>query len=417
MPQKKFKKILFMASTMPISAKDPVPAFVRDEAIWFKKTYPFLKISVLSPHNAHSDTKKFTKHKEYDDYRFHYFWPYSWEKLTGRGIAPALKQNKLLYIQVPFLLVCEFFATIKLVRKTKPDLIYAHWFTPQAIVGSLVSKMYRIPFVFDTQSSDVIVLKKIPFSKNIVSAVCKRAHAYTAPSKQTVDKLLYFSTDKNRGEIKKKLHLIPLGTAPVEVKKSTIKRTIEKYGLKNKRTIYFIGRLVDRKGIDVLIKSFRNLYAKNEDLRLVIVGDGQEREKFKNLAARLGLGNSVIFAGYITGEERFALLNIASIGVVPSVNVGDHAEGLPIVFMEGLTAGKAMVVSDATGAHEVVHDGKDAFVTKAGSVNQLTEKMQLALRVSERNDKEFYKNVLKLAEQFQWPAIIKRRYEAFQITD
>ncbi len=414
----KISKILFTTSTLPASDTDPVPAFVKDEAIWFKKKYPELEITILAPHNAHSQTKSFTKHKTYDEYRFHYFWPFGWEKLTGRGIAPALKQNKLLYIQVPFLFIFEFIATWRMARKTKPDLLYAHWFTPQAMTAYFVSKLTGIPMVFDTQSSDVIVLKKVPFAKHIVASVCRHAKAYTAPTNQTKVKLLYFSNPNNQKEIVAKLHIVPLGTTPVPVSQHLIDEVKEKYQLTGHRVVYFIGRLVDRKGIDVLIKAFKNLYDKDKKLRLIIVGDGQEKEKFTTLAKELGLTEAIIFTGYLTGTERFALLNAADIGVVPSVNVGDHAEGLPIVFMEGITAGKAMVVSDASGAHEVVKDGDNAFVVRAGSVKDLTNKMQAALSINARQDKKFYQNVKLLSKKFQWPTIIKQRYDIFsQIND
>src|SRR4051812_3605982 len=104
-----------------------------------KRAYPNLDITVLAPHNAHSKTKRYTKQECYDEYRFHYFWPFRWEKLTGRGIQPALRKNKLLYFELPFLFIAEFFATWRVIRRTKPDLLYAHWFTPQAITGALAA--------------------------------------------------------------------------------------------------------------------------------------------------------------------------------------------------------------------------------------------------------------------------------------
>lgn len=409
------KKILFVTSTLPASDTDSAPAFVKDEAIWFKKIYPHLDISVLAPHNAYTKTSRFTRREHYDEYRFHYFWPFRWEKLTGRGIQPALKKNKWLYFELPGLFISEFFATWRLVRKLNPDMIYAHWFTPQAITGALVAKLTHKPFVFDSQASDVIVLKRVPFARKIVAAICKRSLAYTLPSQQTVDKLLYFATDENRQAIESKIHMIPLGTAPVPVNEAAIEAAREKYALNDKKVIYFIGRLVDRKGIDILIKAFKTLSDKDAALRLVIVGDGQERENLVHLVQMLNLNDKVLFTGYINGEERFALLQIADVCAVPSVNVGDQAEGLPIVFMEGVTAGKAVVVTDATGAHEIVDDGKNAFVAKAGSVEELTQKLEEALLASANADPSFKDSVLKLAERFQWPYIIKQRYTALHM--
>lgn len=407
-----YKKILFTTSTLPSSDNDPVPAFVKDEAIWFKKLYPELEIDILVPHSAHSKTKGFKKQKYYNEYRFHYFWPFRWEILTGKGIQPALKKNKFLHLQLPSLFVAEFFATLWHIRKHRPDIIYAHWFTPQAITNALAAKLTKTPLVFDTQASDAIVLKNIPFAKKIVVGICRQALAYTVPSQQTLDKLLYFTDDSNRHEVINKVTMVPYGTSPIQVSPQAIKNTIKKYGLQNKKVIYFIGRLVDRKGVDILIKAFSNLRKVDNSLRLVVVGDGQQRQELERLVINLDLTESVLFAGFITGEERYALLTIADVCVIPSINVGDQSEGLPVVFMEGATFGKVMVISDATGAHEVVKDKENALIVKAGSVEDLISGLSEALKVSSSSNEQFYKSVQELAQTFQWPYVAKKRYEA-----
>lgn len=409
MKYKYAKKILMTSSTFPASDNDPVPAFVKDEAIWFNKVFPDTEISVLAPHNAYSNTKSFSKHKHYTEYRFHYFWPYSFEKLAGRGIQPAIKKNRFLILQLPFFFIGEFIATWKLARKLKPDILYAHWFTPQAITCALVSRLTNIPFVFDTQASDVIVLKNVPFSKHMIANICSKALAYTAPSQQTADKLLYFASKKNKKSMLKKLKIIPMGTTYYKVSKPAISHVIDQYSLQNKTIILFIGRLVGRKGVDTLITAFKNLSRNNTNTLLVIAGDGQERDALMKLVDSANLSSKVVFTGYVTGETKYALLQLAKILVIPSVNEGDQAEGLPITFMEGLTYEKAVVISDQTGAHEVVQHGINAFVFKAGSAEGLEKSIGQALDLAE-NDK-FKSSVKKLSDAFQWQTIARKRYE------
>lgn len=414
MAKNKFQRIIFTTSTIPASDDDPVPAFVKDEAIWFKKLYPELQISVLAPHSAHSPTRSFVAQPYYDEYRFHYFWPFRWELLTGKGIQPALKKNRLLYIQLPFLFIAQFFSTWNHVRKHRPDLIYAHWFTPQALTNALVARLTNTPLVFDTQASDAIVLKNVPFAKKIVVGICRQALAYTVPSQQTLDKLLHFTDAGNRDEVLSKVTMVPYGTSPVDVDQKAIHDTLHKYQLSDKKVIYFIGRLVDRKGVDILIKAFAQIYGTDASLRLVIVGDGQERANLEELVAKLKLQGAVIFTGFITGAERYALLNIADVCAIPSINVGDQSEGLPVVFMEGATVGKIMVISDATGAHEIVRDRENAFVVDAGSVSHLQQGLQEALDTASSPEKKkvFCREVIELSKQFQWPSIVKRRHAA-----
>jgi len=407
--------VLFTTSTMPSSDTDPVPAFVRDEAIWMKKCYPELDITILAPHNAYNSVPEYAKHTHYDEYRFHYFWPFRFEKLTGKGIQPALKKHKWLYIELPGLFIAEFFATWKLLRRGTYDVVYAHWFTPQAITAALAAKLTNTPLVFDTQASDAIVLKKLPLARKLVVGICRQAVAYTAPSQQTLDKLLYFTDDSNRADVLSKLSMVPYGTSVPSIPRSDITAVVKKYKLQDKKILYFIGRLVDRKGVDFLIKSFAELYAKDPSLHLVIVGDGQMKDELVTLADSLNVTDSVLFTGFLTGKERYGLLGAATVCVIPSINVGDQSEGLPVVFMEAASIGKPVVLSNATGAHEVATDGKDAFIVTAGDTKSLTEGITRALRLlaSDANKvSRFTKNVMALGETFQWESIARRRYKA-----
>lgn len=412
--QKYNRKILFITSTFPSSDSDPVPGFVKDEAIWLNKVYGY-QVDVLAPHNAYSKTTSYQKHKHYDEYRFHYFFPFKFELLAGRGIEPALQKNKLLYFQLPFFFIFEFFSLMNHSRKTKPDIIYAHWFTPQAIMSYLVSKMLGIPFVFDTQASDVIVLKRIPFSRKIIDKVCCDALSYTAPSKMTADKLEYFTTERNRKKIMDKLTIVPMGTKIPSEDKEALVSLSKDINPKNKKVILFMGRLVDRKGVDTLIKAFSEVLKSNNEHELFIAGDGQEAHNLRTLVKKLDIDDKVHFLGYVSGSRKFNLLYLADIYALPSINVGDQAEGLPIAFMEAVSAGCTTVISDATGAHEVAKDGENTFIFKAGSVEDLKSKLLKAMDLNSKQKKEFKQSVLKFSKRFQWEEIIKERHDALSL--
>jgi glycosyltransferase involved in cell wall biosynthesis len=409
------KNILILASTVPASSNDPVPAFVAEQATWFKKMNPELSITILAPHNFYSNTKKFTKHKYYDEYRFHYFWPSAWEKLAGRGIAPALKSNPLLYFQIPFLFIFEFLALWRLTKKLHPDLIYAHWFTPQAITAAAVSKITNVPFIYTTHASDVAVLRGIPFSKKIVAAVCIRASAYTAVSRQTADKLLAFTTKENCESIKNKLSIIPMGTTTVDAPSKAIINNVEKaYGLTDSKRVLFIGRLVSRKGVHYLVNAFSEIINQGVSMQLIIAGDGPERVNLEKECARLGLGKKhVVFTGYIMGKKKAALINSADILCIPSINEGGHAEGLPVVFMEGLAAGKIVIASDVSGAQEYIEPAKNGYLFRQRDTADLTKVLRKVLSLSENKAQEISSSAKEFGRLFEWQEIVKRHYDLF----
>ena len=186
-------KLLTVTSTFPADDADPVPAFVKDQMIAFKKAQPGLHISVLAPHDIRSRTKSFKRWPEYDEYRFHYFWPFAAEKLAGRGILPAIKSNPLNFLFIQFLFLGEFLDLLALTNKLKPDVIYAHWFTPQGVVSSWVGRITSTPYVLTTHASDVDVWRRIPLiGRHVVRSNARRARAITADSRRAMEKLQRF---------------------------------------------------------------------------------------------------------------------------------------------------------------------------------------------------------------------------------
>jgi glycosyltransferase involved in cell wall biosynthesis len=354
------KRILVTASTFPASDTDHVPAFVKDQVIALKKEYPDIALDVLAPHNAYSNTKKITKHQHYTEHRFHYFLPFKkWELLAGRGIAPALKKNPLLYIQVPFLIIAEIFVTRRLIKNTRPDVVYAHWFTPQAITAALACKSTKTPFVFTSHSGDVIVLKKVPFAKKIVTWVCRQATVYTAVSGQTADKL--FSMLPNDQGLRDKLEVIPMGTRLSKPLPATKKpqKVVE---------LFFIGRLVSIKGVDYLLKALGGL-KDDYKFRLTIAGDGQQRAELEKLTESLDLSDRVEFVGYVSGKTKDSLFHRSDIVCIPSIKEGENTEGLPVTLMETLANGKIVIASDVTGAQEFMTDEVDGFIFQQAEVD------------------------------------------------
>ena len=413
-------KILVTTSTLPVSRTDEVPAFVKDQAMELKKKYPDLDIVIHAPHNTYSQTdKKIRRNEYYSEVRFHYFWPFRWELLTGRGILPALRQNKLLYFQIPFLFFFQFVSLLFIVRKEKPDLIYAHWFTPQAINAAFVSKITKSPFVFTTHASDVSVLKRLPLSNKLVVWVCKRASAYTAVSGRTAKKLTSFFEAKDwKKNYAGKLSIIPMGVSTVNPETSLrdINRVKEVFGLPDgKQYVLFLGRLSEKKGVRYLLDAFSKLPGSlTRDLHLIIAGDGQLKKTLEQQAKRLDIKN-ITFTGYVHGVEKNALFTLSDFTCFPSIidDSGD-SEGFPLVLMESLAAGKIVLASDATGGETILIDGKSGFVFREKSIDALTRAITRAIKLDPKAMTDMQKESAKLADQFDWDKIVEKHYNLFK---
>jgi glycosyltransferase involved in cell wall biosynthesis len=120
-----------------------------------------------------------------------------------------------------------------------------------------------------------------------------------------------------------------------------------------------IGRIVQRKSMDVLIKALGGIDDKR--IKLYILGDGPEKESLAALAENLGLGGRVRFAGYVDSETKLKYLGTADLFTLVSMH-----EGFGIVYMEAMHFGLPIICSDNGGQLDFLADGKNALIVRVG---------------------------------------------------
>ena len=123
--------------------------------------------------------------------------------------------------------------------------------------------------------------------------------------------------------------------------------------------LIYVGRLIDEKRVDLLIRAVAALAESTPDLQCVIVGDGPERERLEALAERLAVASRVVFTGRVSDERVTGLMRASRILVLPSIR-----EGYGIVVVEAQACGLLPVVvrSDLSAAPDLVTDGLDGIV-------------------------------------------------------
>lgn len=395
-------KILVVASTFPSSDKDHVPAFVKEQVKAMASADTSLQFIVLAPHDARSDTAPYRKHAYYDEYRFHYMWPRATEKLAGRGILPTLQANPLYYLVIPAFFVGEYIALLRLTRKERPDVIYAHWFTPQAIIARLVGSSTNTPFVFTTHASDVSVWRKVRFlGPRIVRSNVRKARAFTAVSRRSMAKLSSFFDSNEWEHLVAKSKILPMG---IDFPSSI---SVSLSGREPNSNILFVGRLAEKKGVQYLLPAFADLLATHTDATLTVAGDGPLLKQLKSQAASLGLGEqSVRFPGYVTGESKQSLLNSHDIFVVPSIiTASGDAEGLPVSLMEGMAAGKICIATNESGADDFIAPGKNGFLVPHKNSKLLTRVLASAIGLTSHEREVMATKARVTASQFSWDTV------------
>lgn len=144
--------------------------------------------------------------------------------------------------------------------------------------------------------------------------------------------------------------------------------------------ILTVGRLIERKGFNFLIEAVARLRTELPDVRLVVVGDGAERESLRRLAASLTLQSHVRFAGLVSDEELRALYETSNVFVLASVVLknGD-CEGTPTVLIEASSLGLPVIGGTGGGTDAAVEDGRNGFLVDCSNVDLLAGRLRQLL--------------------------------------
>ena len=151
------------------------------------------------------------------------------------------------------------------------------------------------------------------------------------------------------------------------------------------RQLLYVGSLIQRKGLDLLLPALEKT---PEDIRLVIVGEGQEKEALTEQAAKLGISDRIEFRGYVEGEALRELYNASDIFVLPT-----REDCFGLVILEAMCASLPVVSSKyADGAADLIEEdgnGKivdpedtDAF---AGVIEELFSDEERLARMGKRS--------------------------------
>jgi glycosyltransferase involved in cell wall biosynthesis len=144
---------------------------------------------------------------------------------------------------------------------------------------------------------------------------------------------------------------------------STFRRN---YAAPDEKIVFYVGRVVEEKGLRVLIESAASVLAGYGKVKFIIAGTGPQLQEFRNFAAQLGQGSHFYFTGFISDEDRDKLYKVADVAVFPSLY-----EPFGIVALEAMAAKVPVVVADTGGLSEVVTNHETGITVFPSNPNSL----------------------------------------------
>lgn len=256
----------------------------------------------------------------------------------------------------------------KLYRDFKFDLIHAHVTLPDGYTAMELAQDLDIPFVVTIHGADLyITIKKNTGCLYALKQVFKRADRIILVSNE-LKKIL-----SNYFEVSDKLLVIGNGI-PIN-KIYTCKDNIDPSNNKNKGFMLLsVSCLIERKGIDYNLRALSKLINKYPELRYIIVGDGIEKDKLRELAKELGVYERVEFTGMLSHDDVLKYMKEADIFSLPSWN-----EAFGVVYIEAMACGKPVIGCEGEGLKDFVRNFETGLLVKPKDVDSLAEAMDFLL--------------------------------------
>jgi len=192
---------------------------------------------------------------------------------------------------------------------------------------------------------------------------------------------------------KENISMIPYGvTAPIVNLKLIPKK-------EKNLTIVYLSRLVKMKGIERGIKVFQKVIQKYPEAKMWIIGSGEDKyvNHLKELVIDKKLESSVIFLGYIDGEEKFDYLAKAHVLINPS-----YLEGWGLVNIEANRMGTPVVAFDVKGCRDSIVNGINEYLSPDGNIESMTEKI---FKIYEEDNLQ--ESSWKYSNEFDWDSLEK----------
>jgi len=308
-------------------------------------------------------------------------------RLNNFNLKKYLPKNNYIKSRTSYLIIFfyNFLKLISLINNKKPDFLIVHLITSLPIFLSIF---------FNKKTKIILRISGYPkmniFRKFFWKIFSKKIYAITCPTNKTKE----FIVDQN---IFEKNKIFTLRDPIINMNEFAYKKKeiLNFKDLKKDNYILSIGRLTKQKNFSLLIRSFSEIIKTNQNLKLVILGEGEDETKLRKLVKNLNITDNVYFAGFQKNVYKF-LIN-AKCFVLSSL-----WEDPGFVLIEAIISNTQVIASDCpNGPKEIL--SKEKFLFQNNNSNDLNKKLLSNFNLNEiqkKNNMVFLKKRIKEYTRF-----------------
>ena len=297
-------------------------------------------------------------------------------RVLGRTVSPLLTQLPI-YLSY----------ARELIRTRSIDVVQCGHVSV-AGVGYALKLLYGLPYVVYTYAQEIMdarIPKSMTTNRVLGRTFLGNASIVFTLSRFTREQVVQWGVREDS------VVRIPLGPSPCPLPtEHEMERARERLGLRGKRVILTVGRLVKRKGQDMTIRALPSVLARVPDVAYVIVGKGPMDAELRAEVRHLALEDRVVFAGDVPHNQIGVYYAMADVFVMPSRDLASEGdvEGFGLVYLEANAYSKPCVGGRSGGVPDAVLDGETGILVNpwdqaeiANAIVRLLLDAELALQM------------------------------------
>lgn len=341
---------------------------------------------------------------------YRYAWPTALQRLGYmRSMQSDLALRLEAYLLSPLLFAAGTRQVLADAARLQPDVLHAHWVLPNGFIGAVASRRLRIPLAVSVPGSDAQVAAKNPLFRRMAAFTFAQATLLTANSAELRDAVLPLGADPARFD------MIIYGTDPQALRPDTtgVTELRARLGIGAQTPVILcVGRMVYKKGFDVLIRALAEAPLAGRDLALVMVGGGDQLAAWQELAQSIGVAERIHWVGSVPKTEIGVYYNLADMLAMPSVS--RPADGLNVCVLDAMSCGKPVVASTVAGNPLAVVDGVTGLLTPEQEPRALAAAVAALLDDGPRAREMGAAGRRRIEQELGWPQLARRYVAHFE---
>lgn len=297
-------------------------------------------------------------------------------------------------------LLTLFQALVNLFRLHKDSIVHVQYVAP-GLVPILAAKVSGIRTIFATihYPRHAFGVKELFFVR-LASRLCTQFFCNSTATERS----WFGNSSRFDASMKSDVSHCTLFNGVDEKQISSLSSSVDRgpirkeMGIGGEKVVGVVGRLRSEKGHEFLFHAMKNVFGSVPTARLLIVGEGPEKNRLRALAVELGIDRSIMWMGAKTQEETFCLYGIMDVVVVPSI-----FEGFGLTAAEAMAAAVPVVASNVDGLRDIVDDNSTGLLVPYGDVWRMTEAILRILCDEVLGKKMGMAGHEKIANQFSMP--------------